>query len=239
MNELTGKIAINAQENRLTDAERTEMEEKHMLQLSMRANMLPASKSTRDVYLLMKALSSGVEFANIKLSGSFRHEMDISANNWWFRLQAHPDLAVSDHFGWSHFGWNWELTIGYPPPHFPYKTALIHTTSFKSSKEKKKQYLHKTLHPKDYDGYDYDHGDHLVRNFRWNSVTDAVQTEVGRKEFPQTLLENQLWWKYENGGDPQSFGTELGKRIMTHPHLEHDLILCFWRTKDPVVRTPK
>merc|ERR1712037_311704 len=113
--------------------------------------------------------------------------------------------------------------------------GLIHTTSFRSSKPEKKQYLHKILHPSDYDGYDHDHGDNLVRHFRWNSIRDAVQTEDGFKEFEQTIMNNQQWWKYENGGDPKAFGTEFGRRIMEKPHLEHDLILCFWRTKDPVV----
>jgi len=72
LNKLVQKKIFESARSKMTDDQWDEMTKKKMLEFGHRANVLEPSSSEDDVFLLLKALSNGVEAANIKVRFSLK-----------------------------------------------------------------------------------------------------------------------------------------------------------------------
>ncbi|CBY07360.1 unnamed protein product [Oikopleura dioica] len=189
------------------------MTKKRMLEVGLNPNVLEPSSSEDDVFLLLKALSNGVEAANIKLSSSFR-VIQYQVNDWFFSIKYNDDDQL----------FKWEVEMECPGDTFPYCISLLHSTRCKKTK---RENLHKRLHASFYSGIDVMFSNRVCRNLEWNPFTNQIMG-VQQSE----LLENHDT-KWQNFRRSKKFEASIGESLQHNVGLEHSLIVSFYRDDNP------
>ncbi|CBY21720.1 unnamed protein product [Oikopleura dioica] len=204
LNKLVQEKIFEGARSKMTDDQWDEMTKKRMLEVGLNPNVLEPSSSEDDVFLLLKALSNGVEEANIKLSSSFRADK-YRVNDWCFSIKYNDDDQL----------FKWVVEMECPGDTFPYCISLLHSTRCKKTK---RENLHKRLHASFYSGIDVMFFNRVHRKLQWNPFTNQIMG-VQHNE----LLENHdTKWQNFRGIKTQRKYKKQSTRDVVHNYLRYE-----------------